>query len=257
MKLLFFILILFSQTVYGFTLNPNTGKGFNNNEINLYIANTDCSGAGFTTAQYVTLVKQAVNKFWNSVPTSSLRIDVKGINSSIDIAGDTHSSALSKVPANTILAGCNTSANDFDDPSILGSAVMSCSGGSCRAVLILNAHPNSELPNKSNATIEAIIAHEIGHAFGLGHSEFKHNLMYFSISGKFQEWLGQDDIDGVTYLYPLDSEAEILGISALGSCGTVATNTEKDHDNFLKSLFSGVFFILLLIAIRRSLFRYY
>ncbi|MAZ49683.1 MAG: hypothetical protein CME65_14070 [Halobacteriovoraceae bacterium] len=257
MKLLFFTLILFTKTAHGFTLNPNTGKGFKNNEINLHIANTDCSGAGFTTTQYVTLVKQAVNKFWNSVPTSSLRIDVKGVNSGIDITGDTHTSALSKVPANTILAGCNTSADDFDDPSILGSAVMGCTGGNCRAVLILNAHPNSELPNKSNATVEAIIAHEIGHAFGLGHSEFKHNLMYFSISGKFQEWLGQDDIDGVTYLYPLDSEAEILGISALGSCGTVAIKKEKDYEPFLKSLFSGIFFIICLIAIRRSVFKYY
>lgn len=253
MKTLLLTLLFFSTQTFAFTLNPNTGKGFKDNEIKLFIANTDCSGAGFSTNQYVTLIREAVNKFWNAVPTSSLRIDVEGIDTSIDIDGDDHNAALAKVPANTILAGCNSSADDFDDPAILGSAVMSCSGNTCRAVLILNAHPNSSLPDKTSSTIEAIIAHEIGHAFGLGHSEFKHNLMYFSISGKFQEWLGQDDIDGVTYLYPHDSEAEILGISALGSCGTLSMNGEKEKSfhHFIKSFFSGMFFLALLFFIRR------
>ena len=29
--------------------------------------------------------------------------------------------------------------------------------------------------------------------FGLGHSEYKHNLMYYSVGGKTQKWLGIDD----------------------------------------------------------------
>lgn len=252
MKALF--LFLLPIQVFAFTLNPNTGRGFSNNEIDLYIANTDCSGAGFTTERYVTLIKDTVTKYWNSVPTSSLLLDVKGIRSGIDIAGDDHDAALAKVPANTILAGCNASADDFDDPSILGSAQMSCTGSTCRAVLILNAHPNSDLPNRSDKVIEAIIAHEIGHAFGLGHSEFKHNLMYFSISGKFQKWLGEDDVDGVTYLYPHDPELEILGISALGSCGTLTKVGEEEEKAFFKSLFSGMFMALLFFLLRRCLF---
>lgn len=247
-------LLIFLQFIclpaVAFTLNPNTGKGFKDNEIKIYVANTDCSGAGFTTSRYVQLIKEAVSKYWNAVPTSSLLLDVKGIRSDIDIDGDTHSSALAKVPANSILAGCNDDAQDFDDGSILGSAVMSCSGSTCRAVLILNAHPNSTLPDKDDATIEAVIAHEIGHAFGLGHSEFKHNLMYFSISGKFQKWLGMDDVDGVTYLYPHDPDLEVLGISALGSCGTLSLN-QKDRSQFSWSFLWGLFFSLLALRFLR------
>lgn len=252
MKNLIIATLLLTQfNCFAFTLNPNTGKGFKDTEVNIYIADTDCSGAGFTTAQYRTLIKEAVNKFWNAVPTSSLRLDVKEIRSDIDIDGDDHEAAIQKAPMNSILAGCNDSAEDFDDASILGSALMTCSGNNCQAVLILNAHPNSSLPDKSSSTIEAIIAHELGHAFGLGHSEFKHNLMYYSISGKFQEWLGQDDIDGVTYLYPHDPELEILGISAMGSCATLSFDGEEDSSHFLKSFFSGLFFFLVLYRVRR------
>lgn len=253
MKTIFLLFLTFQASA--FTLNPNTGKGFKNSSIKLYIANTDCTGAGFSTERYVSLIKDTVKKYWNSVPTSSLNLDVKGIRTDIDIDGDNHTAALAKVPNNSILAGCNDDADDFSTPGILGSAQMSCSGDNCRAVLILNAHPTSELPNKSDKVVEAVIAHEIGHAFGLGHSEFKHNLMYYNISGKIQNWLGEDDIDGVTYLYPHDPELEILGISALGSCGTTQFIEEYngDQNSFLTSLFLGMFMMLMLTILYKSI----
>ena len=251
---LLFVLMLFGQQALGFSLNNNTGKGFSSNEIDVYIADTDCSGAGFTTERYKALVSSAVKRFWNNVPTSALFLDVKGIRSDIDIDGDDHDAALNKVPRNSILAGCNDSADQFSNASILGSAKMKCSGSTCYAVLILNAHPNSSLPDKDEGVIEDIIAHELGHAFGLGHSKLKPSLMYYSVSGKFQKWLGQDDIDGVSYLYPHDSEVDILGMSLLGNCGSINMNGDNQH-GFFKSVLIGLILILLLGFFRKLFIR--
>lgn len=252
MRQLLLLLFFITQTDYAFsfTLNPNTGRGFKSNNINIRIADTDCSGAGFSTSKLKSLTKNAVDHYWNNVATSSLKLNVSGIDPSINIDGMDHSTALNTVvPNNQIVAGCNDDANGFGDPTILGSALMNCEGNTCKAVLILNAN-NSRLNDYSTSEIEAVIAHEIGHAFGLGHSEYKHNLMYFSVGGKNQKWLGLDDIDGVSYLYPHGPEA--LGL--FGNCGTIQSINGKENHGFLKSLFLGIFFMSFLGVIYRKLF---
>ena len=254
MKYFFIITLLYTNQLFAWTLNSNTAQGFYQNKVKIHIANTDCSNAGFSTNKYVSMIKSAVKNYWNKVPTSALYLEVEGIKTSIDITGDEHSDALLKTPKNTILAGCNESAADFNEEGILGSALMSCSGSSCRAVLILNAHPDTSLSDFSDSDIEAVIAHEIGHAIGLGHSEYQHNLMYYSVSGKNQKWLGQDDIDGVSYLYPHDSEAGLLGVSLLGNCGAVASVKANEHPNLIMSqivsLFLGIFMVLMIYSMK-------
>jgi hypothetical protein len=100
----------------------------------------------------------------------------------------------------------------------------------------------------SDSEIKAVIAHEIGHAFGLGHSEYKHNLMYYSVGGKTQKWLGIDDIDGATYLYPHD--AEMAGL--LGSCGTIKDISKHKLENSDESIFK--FLLLFLFGLFISSF---
>lgn len=250
------ILIFMVSNGHSFTINPDM-NGFSNNNISIEIANSDCSGAGFSTSKYESLVTQAVNEYWNKVATSAIYLKVTGINSSIDIDGDQFSTALDKVKNNTILAGCNDDVTSFSDGSILGAAVGTCDSSGCRSVLILNSHADSYLKNKSDNEIKAVIAHEIGHAFGLGHSEYQHNLMYYSASGKNQKWLGIDDIDGVTYLYPHD--AELAGL--LGSCGTIKTITNNNHNNhtqlyFLLLMIIGMFLVIIIdkIILKRKIY---
>jgi len=251
MKIFFIIhIFLFLNTnAYAvFTLNPDTGRGFKKNNINIIVSNTDCTNAGFSTSKYKDLIEDAVTDYWNSVSTSAINLNVKSINSNYDISGLTFDNALDIVPANTILAGCNASGStDFDGSanpsgksSILGAAVMSCSGSNCKSVLILNAHPTSSVADLNRKNLIATIAHELGHAIGLGHSSSKLNLMYYSIGGKTQTWLGNDDIKGVTYLYPHEEELSCL----LGSFGTIDTNRNKPNNTGLVNL--GLGFILML-----------
>jgi hypothetical protein len=64
-----------------------------------------------------------------------------------------------------------------------------------------------------------IIAHEVGHILGLGHSQDPAALMYYNAGGKAALTLGQDDIDGISYLYPRNE----LGGDKMMGCALVAT----------------------------------
>ena len=61
----------------------------------------------------------------------------------------------------------------------------------------------------------AVIAHEIGHALGLGHSTEKGALMYPSMVTQRKK-LGLDDIYGISYLYPIESSFQ--------TCATITTD---------------------------------
>lgn len=245
------IFLLLPSTLFAFTLNPTTGRGFSSNSIKVNIASTSCAGAGFTTEKFKKLVKDAVDEYWHQVALSSLTLDIQDVGT-VDIDGDDFTDAILKVDNNTILAGCNDSATGFSagggTSTTLGAAVMSCSTSSdvCKAVLIINAHADSAVPTLDDSEVKATIAHELGHAIGLGHSEYKHSLMYYSASGKVQKWLGQDDIDGVSYLYPQDPQ---LG-GLLGSCGTISTQKNDSH-NFLNSFILGIFAVLAFLFFRK------
>lgn len=74
------------------------------------------------------------------------------------------------------------------------------------AGVILNAEAgkNAVISNLSTDRLVVALSHEMGHALGLGHSSTQTSLMYYSISAKDSAVLTQDDMDGVSYLYPRD-----------------------------------------------------
>lgn len=76
-----------------------------------------------------------------------------------------------------------------------------------------------DIRNLTALTVEAAIAHEIGHMIGFGHSEDPNALMYFSEGpSRVAVSLGQDDIDAMTYLYPRNE----LGGDGLMGCALVS-----------------------------------
>ena len=199
--------LLVAQAFAIFTLNPSTGQGFDNNEVSVEVVTSgDCSNAGFTVDELKSMVKEAGEDLWNRVPSSSLELKL-GSDRSDDISSLAVTDMLGLASANTIIAGCN---ENFSSTGTLGVGSMTCSGGTCYGALLLNAASGSALADFDRGERVAVVAHELGHAFGLGHSSEKESLMYYSVSGKHQEWLGQDDIDGVTYLYPQEGELSCL-----------------------------------------------
>lgn len=258
MRTLLFILLSITQVHAVFTLNPDTGRGFKKSNLNIIISNSDCSLAGFSTSKFKDYVEDAVNDYWNQVSTSALRLNVKSVNNNYDISGLTFNQALNIVPNNTILAGCNaTGSTDFDgsgEPSgkssILGAAVMDCNGNNCRSVLIINAHPTNSVIDLNRSNLIATIAHELGHAIGLGHASAKHNLMYYAVGGKVQNWLGNDDIKGVTYLYPHEEEMSCL-FGNIGS--TEDINDNNDHTGAMPIMLISFLMMVLFIQMLKLL----
>lgn len=211
MKLTIILLILSLNTTFAFTLSNSGRVKLPDPKVGIVVASNTCSAAGFNSAQeFADLIKESVDEYWNRVPTCALELEVEGVDSSIDTTSDTLTQAIQKARVGKILIGCSDNSSLFDSASILGVGSINTLSGD-RGVLLIN-NASSTFANQTQQEKLAIIAHELGHAFGLGHSGDPTALMYYAIGGKIQEKLTIDDYDGCSYLYPH---------SAPGSCSAV------------------------------------
>lgn len=234
------LLSLFSASANAWTLSNASRSGFPTSNIVIKISSNACVNAGFTASSLETLVKDAINDFWSKVPTSSLELSTGGVIS-VDVSGDDLTDAAGKTDVNTIIVGCSADATTFPDGSILGVGGLGCSASNvCRAAVLLNDTAATQLDTLDRTIIVATFAHELGHALGLGHTSVKHALMYFDGSDKTQKSLAQDDIDGISYLYP--EEKKLGGLA--GACGTIDT-TPKGPGNFIGAFIFGLGLIFL------------
>lgn len=254
-RLVFFsCLILFLiHNTYSFTLNTSSGASFPSDEVKVNIASYSCSNLSITNDELLSLIDDAVDLYWNTSPTSTLEL-VTG--SQVDVnqtdfqTGLICQSGTNCTPnealkvSNNILIACNSNATNYGSiSSVLAVTVPNnVSGGSINgALILLNDSSSNPFINKSRGEKAAIIAHEIGHAIGLGHSQFDSNLMYYQ-SVSTRQALGWDDIDGVTYLYPAEQP--------FGGCGTI----EFEQSNKLFLTFLATLIIVLVMISRLKAF---
>lgn len=244
--LLFFIITV---NAHAFTLNTNIDANFDKEEVKLYVtSNSTCTNAGISAQELLDIAMDAANKFWNKVPTSYLRIKEGGILKTTDskfISGilcvtdsETSCDPATSVPAVTdIVVACNTDTtknftsgvyyaltvpNNFSSKKIKGS------------VVLINDSSNTTFHTLSRDEMVNVLGHELGHAVGLGHTSDKAALMYYTqFSQRYR--LGQDDLDGITYLYP----NKLNGCSGL--FGTISTLNKNDDDDFLGGSFSFLY----------------
>jgi hypothetical protein len=222
MKTLIIFSLIISVNAHAFTLNNNFGGSFKSNKVSVYVASdTTCANAGLAAADLASLVGPAVDNFWNKVPTSALRLKAAGFTAPIgaDINNDrlcapTDESCISEStaplipPVTDILIACNR--NDENFGGATGTNVLAVtvpnnfSGSKITGAVILINDFSSVFSGLSHSDKISVIAHEIGHAIGLGHAEDKNNdaLMYYKTIN-IRTNLAQDDIDGVSYLYPV------------------------------------------------------
>lgn len=237
-------LLLTLGTAHAYTLNNNFGASFKDNKVKVRIAgNTTCNpvNAGVTPAELQDLIKPAVDKFWNQVPTSALELDAAGASEAITninegrLCSPTDQTCIDAAvaagnidpdeglipPVTDIIIACNSNTLNFGSNNVLAVTIPNKFSGKkiVGAVILINDFASS-FGDLSTSDKVAVLAHEIGHAIGLGHSKDSGALMYYR-TVDLRADLGQDDIDGVSYLYPM--HVDLFGLSGglLGSCGTI------------------------------------
>ncbi|ATH08344.1 hypothetical protein BIY24_10405 [Halobacteriovorax marinus] len=217
------LLSLFSAKSMAFTLNTSFAAAFPGEEVVVNLATHECTNLPYTNDEILSMAVEGVNKFWNRVPTSKLKIR-RGSHVSVaaefatdplctsNTNGCTANPALSN--QSQILMSCNTDTSNFPSNGVLAvTANVNTSGNNIvGSVILLNNRSGSGLISLSRESFVSVLAHEIGHAIGLGHSPVTDSLMYFANMAN-RVALGEDDMDGVTYLYPREQPT---------SCGSVA-----------------------------------
>jgi len=246
-KIILLTFLLCSFSAKAFFLNTSTGAAFDN-EVSIYVtSNSTCTNAGITKERLLEIAVQAAEKYWNRVPTANLTLKRGGILTTTDnlfLTGKlcaTGCNAATDVPAvNDIVIACNNNSVDnfpssaylaLTAPNNLSSSKISGS------VILINDTATTSFNTLSSAEVESVLAHEIGHAIGLGHTG-KTEAMMYHLNNPDRKKLAKDDVDGVSYLYPnqFDGCKDILGLSL----GLSDPKDPPSNNNFILSLFMGL-----------------
>jgi hypothetical protein len=226
-----------------FTLNNSATLVFGKDEVKVNVANITCNNIGIDLYELKSIVADAVDTYWNKSPTSRLKLR-GGEITNVDAAYGTAlicNTSTDCVPnptlavASDILISCNNNTTNFNSAAILAITVPNNINGNkiVGSLILINDLASNSFALHSRAEKVSIIAHEIGHAFGLGHSPVKDSLMYFS-TVNMRSSLGSDDIDGISYLYPKRQPL---------NCGSIST---KNNPNSWLGLFFGLGLMALL-----------
>lgn len=247
-------LILIPSLAHAFTLNNSIGARFKDDEVKVRVGINPTACTNVDLDEVAGMLDEAVDDFWNTVPSSRLTLKPDGSYQTGDnnyrtgelclIGGSCGGTA---VPAVTdIVITCNTNATNFPGGSSLLALTLPnvISGKDIKGAVVLINDTNANFDNLPRHKKVAVIAHEIGHALGLGHSEEKAALMYYSVVPK-RESLGQDDIDGITYLYAV--QMDMFGYGCF--LGSLALNKDDDDQtgggSFWATALLGLFLALL------------
>jgi len=208
---------LFASNASAFTLLGATTevRGWSDDEILFHLNPTDCPD------NIASLLAKA-RAVWNSVPTSRLTMSVgTETNTTID---EINNASATEVPA--ILCVMDMAGSNLDGsliPAIAFGQNVDENGVLNYGAIAINVDESTSqsLTLMPEGTAIAVLAHEMGHILGLGHSTESKALMHQDVTKRKSATLHQDDSDGLSYLYPRHESA---GDGLMGGC-TIGTRT--------------------------------
>ncbi len=246
-----FVITLSCFDANAFTFNNSIKLVFAQDEVLVNVAGTFCANIGIDENELLSIVGDAVDQFWNKSPTSRLKLRKGSVISKSSIF---HTDNICEASTNCepnanlavssgILITCNNNLTNFPNSAILGITIPNNISGSTisGALIMINDRATTQFDSKSRPEKVAIIAHELGHAIGLGHSPVQDSLMYFA-TVETRSKLGRDDIDGISYLYPKKQPV---------SCGTIVSDLDKKRPDIMSGLILGFLLVAAVEAIRK------
>ncbi len=258
MKLIYLILFLIiSANAHSFTLNNTSTLVFGQNEVKVNVHQSTvaldrCTNIGIDESELLSIVGDAVDQYWNRSPTSRLKLRMGSVVTSstafatglICLTGTSCDPTPALAVSSDVLITCNKNAGNYSGSGVLAVTVPNNVSGKTivGSLIMINDQANNTFKTKSRDEKISIIAHELGHTFGLGHSPVKDSLMYYS-TVNMRSALGSDDIDGISYLYPKQQPV---------TCGSVDMNGSKNNPN----TWLGLLFGFLVIALINYQLRY-
>lgn len=257
MKFIFLLILLSIQNSFAYYLITNNGAAFGNKVKVFITSNSTCTNTGWSPSDILTMAVNGSKETWNKVGRADLTVKRGGTLTSSDanfltgelcIADSDTTCGAGTVPQVTnIVIACNDNGTNFPSSTVLAiSGPNNISGKKIKgAVVLLNNRVDSQLRIYSKGEMEKILAHEIGHAIGIGHSEDSDALMYHEdVSNKSR--LAKDDIYALSHLYPNDIE----DLSCLGFLGSIKNQGNKNYwDKGLLILSAGFLSIILVLKL--------
>jgi hypothetical protein len=228
--------LFFSPVAQAFTLSYSSAlQGWQGTTLSFAVNSSQC---GITQAALYSAIDDAI-ALWNRVPNSRIRLS-RGAEVTTTVAQALAGNAASGLPTPLILCDPNMQAtfqtgvspNLDPEPSFTSNNIpgvtlpLPTELTMDYAVLVLNSESgkSARISNLNSTVLRVVIAHEIGHVLGLGHTKDIANLMYFDASERAKLSLSQDDMDGIAYLYPRTE----LASNGLYGCGTVQRSGGTD-----------------------------
>ena len=217
-----FVLGIFPQTAVAFTVELGSDlQGWSNQPLTFSVNYANCSVSQDT-------LNAAIDSgiaLWQSVPTAAVSMARGGTTT--DSAANAGVSPPTITDSPAIICDPSFSADIGGGDPTIGDHVTAVTfvradtsdNRISYAVIVLNAETgkNANVANLTPVAFSDVVAHEMGHAQGLGHSSSENALMYFNSSQKTVLNLSQDDADGISYLYPRSEPfGQFMG------CGTLA-----------------------------------
>ncbi len=239
------------------TMSPN-GARLLYDRVDVFVASdSSCLDAGVDGEQLLRLTNAAINQFWNKISSSRLRFVVAGYWNKDVIRFETGELCVpnenctnSTVPiTNQVIVSCNDNTDNFTSTTYAKTAIVIDSNFITGVNILINNTAGSIFGNLSEKQKLWVIAHELGHAAGLGHTKNSSNLMYFTLTPSRVD-LGEEDYWGMSYLYPENQD----GCGLIGSTKNVNSNNPSPM-HWLSSFLIGVLMFISLIVIQKILLK--
>lgn len=199
MKELIFLFIFLSPKAFSWSLDYDNPVYFPAKEVVINVAvNNSCENIKITHLELLDLAVEAANIYWNSVETTSLKFIRGGLK---EVDAYNIEQDISHAISQEVLIGCFNSPTFFKNRWDAYGGLKYFDFTITQAYISLDGSLGNEVVTYSKNALLRLLAHELGHTFGLSHSEDKTSLMFPTIISNMKT-MNQDDREAVSWLYP-------------------------------------------------------